>query len=160
MLKTFFSIARGITRPIGIDLIRYPQAEAQPTDLPPEMLRILQQARPYTLTSLHRLASTQDAVRYVLKNGIQGSLVECGVWRGGNMAVASRTLQLLGDTSRDLYLYDTFEGMSEPTEHDADYGGTIFVVIVGQPITTNGLAGQSKVASLVSVRKPPLSPPQ
>lgn len=123
MLKTLLSIVRSIIRPIGLDLIRYPQVEPKPTDLTPAMLKILQEARPHTLTSLHRLASTQDAVRYVVKNAIPGSLVECGVWRGGNMAVASRTLQQLGDTSRDLYLYDTFEGMSEPTEHDADYGG-------------------------------------
>ncbi len=124
MLKPILSLARRFTRPVGLDLVRYPQAEAQPTDLPPEMLQILKQARPYTLTTLHRLASTQDAVRYVMKNGIPGSIVECGVWRGGNMAVVARTLQLLGDMSRELYLYDTFEGMSEPSEHDADYGGT------------------------------------
>jgi hypothetical protein len=63
MLKPLFSIARSLSRRVGIELSRYPQTEAQPPDLPLEMLKIIQQARPYTLTSLHRLASTQDAVR-------------------------------------------------------------------------------------------------
>ncbi|MCX6840501.1 MAG: class I SAM-dependent methyltransferase [Verrucomicrobia bacterium] len=153
MLKTLFSIARSISRPLGIELIRYPQSEAQPTDLPPDMLKIVQQARPYTLTSLHRLASTQDAVRYVVKNGIQGSLVECGVWRGGNMAVASRTLQLLGDTNRELYLYDTFEGMSEPTEHDADYGGTSAAKLLAAEQKGTGVWCEAGIGDVTQVMK-------
>ena len=38
------------------------------------------------------------------------------------MAVAE-TLKHLRNTGRELYLYDTFEGMSEPTEHDKTYYG-------------------------------------
>jgi O-methyltransferase len=34
------------------------------------------------------------------------------------MLAAARTLHELGDTARELYLYDTFEGMPPPTEHD------------------------------------------
>jgi hypothetical protein len=34
------------------------------------------------------------------------------------------TLIKAGDTKRDIYLYDTFEGMSEPTEHDKVFTGT------------------------------------
>ncbi|MDH4452070.1 MAG: TylF/MycF/NovP-related O-methyltransferase [Verrucomicrobiota bacterium] len=153
MLKTLIAIARSISRPLGLDIARYPQTEGLPTDLPLEMLKILQQARPYTLTSLHRLASTQDAVRYVVKNGIQGSLVECGVWRGGNMAVASRTLQLLGNTSRDLYLYDTFEGMSEPTEHDADYGGNSAAQILAAEQKGTGMWCEAGIEDVTQVMK-------
>ncbi|MGH9184340.1 MAG: TylF/MycF/NovP-related O-methyltransferase, partial [Acidimicrobiales bacterium] len=42
----------------------------------------------------------------------------CGVWRGGSMMAAALTLLRLGDTSRDLYLYDTYTGMTEPGEED------------------------------------------
>lgn len=106
-----------------MDLVRFPPAEAMPTDVSPEMLGILKAARPYTLTTMHRLASTQDAIRYVVKAGIPGDIVECGVWRGGNMAVAASTLHFLGDTSRALLLYDTYEGMTKPTDKDTDYSG-------------------------------------
>lgn len=38
------------------------------------------------------------------------------------MAVAE-TLLRVGDTSRNLYLFDTFEGMSPPTKNDVDING-------------------------------------
>jgi len=39
------------------------------------------------------------------------------------MAAIARTLVQLQDVKRDLYLFDTFEGMSEPTTNDSDYSG-------------------------------------
>lgn len=107
----------------GLDVTRFPQVEPLPTDLSPEFREIIAAARPLTLTTMHRLASMLDAVRYVVRNDIPGAIVECGVWRGGNMVIAARTLRETGDTNRDLYLYDTFEGMTPPTGDDKDYQG-------------------------------------
>ena len=45
-------------------------------------------------------------------------MVECGVWRGGGMQAVAWTLLDAGVDDRDLHLFDTFEGMSEPTEED------------------------------------------
>jgi O-methyltransferase len=39
------------------------------------------------------------------------------------MAAIARTLLQLRDVKRDLYLFDIFEGMSEPTSEDIDYMG-------------------------------------
>ena len=39
------------------------------------------------------------------------------------MMVIARTLLAHGDRSRNLYLYDTYEGMSAPTEHDRSFDG-------------------------------------
>ncbi len=64
------------------------------------------------------------AVRHVLARGLQGSFVECGVFQGGSVATMCLTLMQVGDTSRDIYLYDTFEGMTEPTDADVDLNGT------------------------------------
>lgn len=80
-------------------------------------------AQPLTLTSPERLASLIGGIKYVVQNDIIGDIAECGVWRGGSMVATALTLQMLGDTRRDLYLYDTFEGMSSPTEHDRDLTG-------------------------------------
>lgn len=65
-----------------------------------------------------RLLATCDAVTYVVRRGIPGALVECGVWRGGSVLAMILTLQRLGINDREIWLYDTFEGMTEPTEHD------------------------------------------
>jgi hypothetical protein len=42
---------------------------------------------------------------------------------GGSTMAACYALLDLGDLSRDIYLYDTYEGMVEPTSHDVDYKG-------------------------------------
>ena len=63
------------------------------------------------------------AVRYVARHQIPGDIVECGVWRGGSMQAVARTLIAAGDTSRDLYLFDTFEGMPPPSEDDRRHDG-------------------------------------
>lgn len=58
------------------------------------------------------------SVEYVLRKGIPGALVECGVFMGGNIEVIIRTLNRHGVRDRDVYLYDTFEGMPEPQAVD------------------------------------------
>lgn len=85
-------------------------------------LQLINACRPYTMVSAERLMAMVDAARYVSKAGIPGAIVECGVWRGGVVAAAARTLLAKNDI-RDLYLFDTFEGMSEPTEADVSTGG-------------------------------------
>jgi len=77
-----------------------------------------QEAAPFTMMSPERLVANMDAVAHVVRRGIPGALVECGVWRGGSVLVMIRTLQSLGVTDRELYLYDTFDGMTRPTEAD------------------------------------------
>src|SRR5690606_221797 len=77
---------------------------------------------PYTMTGEARLESLLAATAYVTRNDIQGAIVECGVWRGGSMMAAILRLQELGVSDRDVFLYDTFEGMTEPRAEDvSDY---------------------------------------
>jgi hypothetical protein len=75
------------------------------------------------MTGPERIYALIQAVRYVSANNIPGAIVECGVWKGGSKAAIARTLRHIGDLGRDLYLFDTFQGMSEPTSHDLDYEG-------------------------------------
>lgn len=77
----------------------------------------------FTMTSLERRASLLGAVDHIVSNGIAGDVVECGVWRGGSMMLVALALMARGDTSRHLYLFDTFEGMSEPTDEDRALSG-------------------------------------
>jgi hypothetical protein len=64
-----------------------------------------------------------QAIAYVVRNGIPGDIVECGVWSGGSMLLAALALLHLGDTSRRIYLYDTFAGMPKPEPVDARWDG-------------------------------------
>jgi O-methyltransferase len=75
---------------------------------------ILEQARPYTMTSVERIFAMREAVRYVERAKLDGAIVECGVWRGGSIMVAIATLNALGVADREIFLFDTFEGLSRP----------------------------------------------
>jgi len=86
--------------------------------------RIVDEARPHTMTSVQRIVAVIDAVAYVLRREIPGALVECGVWKGGSVLAMIRALQSKGVDDRDVYLFDTFEGMTRPTERDTSRYGS------------------------------------
>jgi hypothetical protein len=75
----------------------------------------------FSMASWERLFANVQAVRYMVNAGLEGDVVECGVWRGGSMMTMAQTLLNLGDSSRNLHLYDTFSGMSAPVKEDGDF---------------------------------------
>jgi O-methyltransferase len=79
---------------------------------------IVEEALPLTMTGVPRLLALVDSVRYCVRREIPGAFAECGVWLGGSVMAMLMTLRELGVEDRDIYLYDTFEGMTAPTEHD------------------------------------------
>jgi O-methyltransferase len=86
--------------------------------LSPEDRRIVERALPHSMTGVPRLQALVDAVRYCVRRDVPGAFAECGVWHGGSVLAMLLTLQELGAADRHVYLYDTFEGMTRPTEHD------------------------------------------
>ena len=94
------------------------------SNLEPEFRALYEQCREYTMTSWERLYALYKSVQYLVENQIPGDIVECGVWRGGSMKLSAHVLLALGVTDRNLFLYDTFEGMTEPDpEVDVDASG-------------------------------------
>jgi O-methyltransferase len=103
------------------------EGRAEPTSVPferelevisDEDRWIIERALPFTMTGIPRLQALVDAVRYCVRREIPGDFVECGVWRGGSVLAILLTLIDEGVTDRDVWLFDTFEGMTEPTEKD------------------------------------------
>lgn len=109
-------MARKALRVLGFDLV----PTAFPADMDPRFEHIASSCAPFTMTPRERLYGLYQAVRYVTAAHIAGDIVECGVWRGGSCMAAAWTLLELGSTARDLYLYDTFAGMTKPGEFDVD----------------------------------------
>jgi lipopolysaccharide/colanic/teichoic acid biosynthesis glycosyltransferase len=91
---------------------------AQLDALDPVDRAIIERSLPHTMTGVARLQSVIDAVRYCERRQIPGVFAECGVWRGGSVLAMILTLQDIGSGERDIYLFDTFEGMTEPGERD------------------------------------------
>jgi hypothetical protein len=111
---------------VGYDIVPLtapPGNVPPPPELVPADFETVALARRYSMTSDLRLYALIKACRYVATHKIPGDIVECGVWRGGSMLTAARTLVAAGDSIRELYLYDTFEGMSAPTDEDIDPKG-------------------------------------
>lgn len=75
------------------------------------------------MVSVARIVANLRAVDYILRSRIPGDIVECGVWRGGSsMAMALRLLQQ-GDSSRKMWMYDTYSGMADASALDVSYAG-------------------------------------
>ena len=112
----------------GLDVIRLPRGrrradDGYPPDFSDEEVDVIRKVRPWTKTSPERIYALIQATRYVTDSDIPGAIVECGVWKGGSMAAVARILMQVNDVSRDLYLFDTFEGMPEPGTKDFDFTG-------------------------------------
>ncbi|WP_406106210.1 TylF/MycF family methyltransferase [Streptomyces sp. NBC_01003] len=95
-----------------------PKGLVLPEDYDDEAKTIIRAVKPYTMTSPERLNAFILATRHIVRHNIPGDIVECGVWRGGSMQACAKTLLSQGDTERGLYLFDTYEGMTPPTEKD------------------------------------------
>jgi hypothetical protein len=87
-------------------------------DMEDDFKTIWADVREYTMTSVERGYALYKAVHYIIENDISGDFVECGVWKGGSCMLMAKTLLKLGVTDRKIYLYDTFEGMTEPGGND------------------------------------------
>ncbi len=94
-----------------------------PPDVSQEEKEIWHAVRPYTMTSLERVVSLVRAVQYVAHYGIPGAFVECGVWRAGSMMAVAFALKNAGITDRELYLFDTYNGMPDASDLDVDTSG-------------------------------------
>ncbi len=67
----------------------------------------------FTMVGHKRLDFLEDAIRKIVQEGIDGDLLEAGVWRGGSAIFMKKMLDILGE-KRNLYCADSFEGMPKP----------------------------------------------
>jgi O-methyltransferase len=73
----------------------------------------------YSMTTINNLFATALACKYIINNGINGDFVECGTYRGGHALLAAGIFKLHNQT-RKVWIYDTFEGMTQPEEIDVE----------------------------------------
>ena len=114
---------RSLVQRTGYDFHRLYLEPVRPVEFNDKDEAIWKLVEPYTLTGLTRCFALMKATRYVLDHSIPGSLVECGVWRGGSSMLMAATLLSEGSKNRELWLYDTFTGMSTANDFDVDYLG-------------------------------------
>jgi O-methyltransferase len=96
---------------------------------------------PFTKSSRDRLEAMACALAHIDETRIGGDIVECGIWRGGNIILARKLSPL-----RTCWLYDTFTGMNEPGPDDISKAG------LHARSMWPGKAGKWAAASLEEVR--------
>jgi len=90
-----------IVRPFKLDLAKREEG----LDWPPEA---------ETMVGMKRLNNVQECVTDVLRSGVPGDILETGVWRGGCCIFMKAILAAYGDTTRNVWLADSFEGLPKP----------------------------------------------
>jgi hypothetical protein len=158
-MRTIFNSARRTLRRLGIDVRRCnlndrgevvdPQVWSELTSAD---RAIIDRAAGFTMTSSENLAALVDAIRYLIRAQVPGAFVECGVWRGGSMMAAALTLLDQNDRSRDLYLFDTFQGVPPPSDKDKDPSGRPAAEVMRERPDPNAPGGTWCYASLDDVR--------
>ena len=106
----------------------------------PFFIETFPKIKDHTITAMGGAEPTwalYKSIQYIVKNDIPGDIVECGVWNGGSILLAAMALIHFGDTSRRLYLYDTFNGMPRPDDIDKRWDG-ISALPTWESFTTRG----------------------
>lgn len=80
--------------------------------------------RAHTMIGLKRLDNIQFCVEAVIKEEIPGDLIETGVWRGDASIFMRTVLKAYGDTTRTVWVADSFAGLPPPNAeaYHADAG--------------------------------------
>jgi hypothetical protein len=69
-----------------------------------------------TMIGMKRLNNIQYCVESIIKDNIQGDLIETGVWRGGACIFMRAIIAAYGITNRRVFVADSFEGLPKPDE--------------------------------------------
>ena len=85
-------------------------------------------ARADSMIGLRRMDNLQECIETVLREDVPGDLIETGVWRGGATIFMRGVLKAHGDTTRTVWVADSFEGLPPPdaARYPADAGDTLF----------------------------------
>ena len=68
----------------------------------------------YTMLSRSTLVSLADQIAYCNKVDLEGAFVECGVWKGGAVALMAYISKQTGRPDRALHLFDAFQDICPP----------------------------------------------
>jgi O-methyltransferase len=71
-----------------------------------------------TMIGLNRLDDLQSCVESVVREDVEGDLIEAGVWRGGASILMRATLDSLGSDERTVCVADSFQGFPMPADQE------------------------------------------
>lgn len=84
------------------------------------MVLLIHKVRGYTAVFVPRLAALHKLGRQIDLASLPGDIVECGVYNGGSAALLASICCKQSSLTRDIWLFDSFEGLPKPTEKDGE----------------------------------------
>lgn len=108
---------------------------------------------PHTMTSQSRIDYLFDSLEYVRNKNLVGDFVECGVWKGGNIFGILQYLNYYKLINSNVWLYDTFEGMTSPEDIDVDLNNNKASDILHQVLCESPLEEVKNLLNLSSYPK-------
>jgi len=86
-----------------------------------KLFKSIRTIRPtYSMVPTHRLKVLYKLSKKINKENIKGDIIECGVYNGGSAAMMMIPQLGLKET-RDIWLFDSFEGLPPPTKNDGTF---------------------------------------
>jgi O-methyltransferase len=113
---------------------------------------VIRSSSEISMTSTERLWALLKAVEYLEENKICGDIVECGVWRGGSSFLVASELAHRNSLNRGIWMFDTFQGMNSPSEHDARFDLKPARQILEEDLDSRATSNNWGVASLEMAR--------
>ena len=118
-IKKIKKFINPVLRVLGLKIFKLrPHLPRFPVEASEEDISLMENCLRYSMTNPIRMWALLTAIRYVEKNLIAGDFVECGVWKGGCLALMAKGQS--GPSKRKVFGFDTFSGMTDPSIFDVD----------------------------------------
>ena len=113
------SVAKQVLRSLGLEVRRTGSDFVLPVEFTPRDVEIFHHVWDNRLTMELKsgLVAGMTAAKHAATAQIPGDWVECGVWRGG-ISLAAKLIFEEYRSDQKVWLFDTFAGMTEPSQHD------------------------------------------
>lgn len=115
-----FLMLKAVLKPLDIHLVEHQRSWYTSQSWSTDELRTRRfegrdwPARAHTMIGTERLNYLQDCVSTVLLEGVEGDLIETGVWRGGASIFMKAILKAYGEEHRRVFVADSFAGLPPP----------------------------------------------
>jgi O-methyltransferase len=83
------------------------------------MMRLVYRVKGYTAVFVPRLVALYKLSEEINQRSVPGDIVECGVYNGGSAAIMASLCEK-SPISRNVWLFDSFEGLPKPSDKDGD----------------------------------------
>ena len=97
----------------------YKRNEHRIAEISNDELKILKEITNLSMSTPANHWAIIQSLKHIKENDIKGDIVECGVWRGGNLILFKKIIDTL-NLEKKIFAFDTFQGMPMPSKEDFD----------------------------------------